>query len=66
MHDICILLATSAPVSSLKDACIITSSSDMVSSTAVMVVMDVVSSDIIEASDSVTWRDNEFDVLVSL
>ena len=47
-------LTTSAPVSSLKDVCFVTSSSDMVSSTAVIVVMDVVSSDMTEASDRVT------------
>ena len=48
-------LGTSAPVSSLKDVCFVTSSSDMVSFTAVMVVMDVVSSDMIEASERVTY-----------
>ena len=47
-------LTTSAPVSSLKDVCFVTISSDMVSSTAVMVVMDVVSSDMTDASDRVT------------
>ena len=47
-------LTTSAPVSFLKDVCFVTSSSDMVSSIAVMVVMDVVSSDMTEASDRVT------------
>ena len=47
-------LTTSAPVSSLKDVCFVISSSDMVSSIAVMVVMDVVSSDMTEASDRVT------------
>ena len=47
-------VSTSAPVSSLKAVCIVTSSSDMVTPTAVIVVTDVVSSDMIEASDRVT------------
>ena len=57
-------LATSAPVSSLKDVCIVTSSTDMVSPTVVMVVMEVVSSDMTDASERVTWGYNIFDVLV--
>ena len=45
-------LSTSAPVSSLKVICILTSSSVMVASTANIVVLEVVSSDQIEAGPS--------------
>ena len=47
-------VSTSAPVSSLKAVCIVTSSSEMVTPTAVIVVTDIVSSDMIEAADRVT------------